>query len=521
MPKKFNTTGVCIPKKHFMADVSEKVKQVVAMIEQGDYFAINRPRQYGKTTMLYLLFKYFQTREDYLVFKISFEGIGKKSYDNEALFGKHFLQRIAKSVKLQNKELAVFIEQQISPSFTMGDLSNIIFDIVQEVDKKIILFIDEIDTSLNNQTFLDFLGVLREKYLAQQEEIDVSFHSVILAGVHDVKTLKRKIRSDSQSKYNSPWNIAADFNVEMSLSVAQIESMLIEYSEERKVQMNTKETAKKLLYYTSGHPFLVTKLCQLFDENILPQKIEKNWLPEDLQKAIKFLIDKKNINFKSLTKNLENHPDLYQLVEKMLIHGERFTYNRYSPVIELGSIFGIFKNGNGLNIHNKIYEQVIYDYMSSKLEIANSMKGYNFREQFINSDNSLNVEKILLKFQQFMKEQHSDKDQTFLERHGRLVFLAFLKPIINGQGYDFKEPQISQEKRLDIVLTFFQYQYILELKIWKGKKLHEKGLLQLHDYLEAKDENKGYLLIFDFRKNKPNKSSTFKVKGKRIYTVWV
>jgi len=49
------------------------------------------------------------------------------------------------------------------------------------------------------------------------------------------------------------------------------------------------------------------------------------------------------------------------------------------------------------------------------------------------------VEKILQRFKQFMKEQYSSKDQEFIEHHGRLLFLAFIKPIINGRGFDFKE----------------------------------------------------------------------------------
>ena len=32
------------------------------------------------------------------------------------------------------------------------------------------------------------------------------------------------------------------------------------------------------------------------------------------------------------------------------------------------------------------------------------------------------------------------------KRNGRLLFLAFIKPIINGIGFDFKEVQISENK---------------------------------------------------------------------------
>ena len=58
-----------------------------------------------------------------------------------------------------------------------------------------------------------FLGMLRRKYLTRRAE--PTFQSVILAGVHDVKNLKLKMRPDAEHQYNSPWNIAADFTVDM------------------------------------------------------------------------------------------------------------------------------------------------------------------------------------------------------------------------------------------------------------------------------------------------------------------
>lgn len=47
-----------------------------------------------------------------------------------------------------------------------------------------------------------------------------------------------------------------------------------------------------------------------------------------------------------------------------------------------------------------------------------------------------------------MKEQYSDRDSKFIEKQGRLLFLAFIKPIINGVGFDFKEAEISQKNCL-------------------------------------------------------------------------
>lgn len=58
--------------------------------------------------------------------------------------------------------------------------------------------------------------MLRNKYLGREVGKDFTFKSVILAGVYDVKSLKLKIRNKEEAKYNSPWNIAVDFNVDMS-----------------------------------------------------------------------------------------------------------------------------------------------------------------------------------------------------------------------------------------------------------------------------------------------------------------
>ncbi|WP_242848167.1 hypothetical protein [Ruminococcus sp. HUN007] len=46
--KRFNITGACFPDEHYMVDISERLEKIRSMIIQGDYFIINRGRQYGK-----------------------------------------------------------------------------------------------------------------------------------------------------------------------------------------------------------------------------------------------------------------------------------------------------------------------------------------------------------------------------------------------------------------------------------------------------------------------------------------
>ena len=45
----------------------------------------------------------------------------------------------------------------------------------------------------------------------------------------------------------------------------------------------------------------------------------------------------------------------------------------------MGELYGMFKNENGIiKISNRIYQQLIYGYMISKLETSTEMIEYNF-----------------------------------------------------------------------------------------------------------------------------------------------
>ncbi|MCP5052210.1 MAG: hypothetical protein GY940_33895 [bacterium] len=67
-------------------------------------------------------------------------------------------------------------------------------------------------------------------------------------------------------------------------------------------------------------------------------------------------------------------------------------------------------------------------------------------------------------------------------------------------GYDFKEVQTSEEKRINIIVTYGNEKFIIELKKWYGEKAHQKGLKQLAGYLDRQNRDSGYLLIYDSRK---------------------
>jgi len=520
MAKRFNITGTCIPAKHYMADVNKKLQAILRMVEDGAYFTINRPRQYGKTTMLMGITQALNQKPGYLAIRISFEGIGDDVFEDEKRFCPTFLRQLSIRAQTITEEWSKWLLEQADEIQSLEELSNTISYWVKKTDLKVVILIDEVDKSSNNQLFLSFLGVLRQKYLNSQENLDTTFHSVILAGVHDVKSLKLRLRPNEEMKYNSPWNIATDFKVDLSLFPSEIKPMLEDYAAEKNVQMDTQAIAEHLFYYTSGYPFLVSKLCKMLDEELLPRAAE--WKNEDIDLAVSQLVRETNTNFESLIKNLEHHEGLYHLVFSIAIEGNRIPFNIHLPDIALGVMYGVFAQSDQLRIHNRIYQEIIYNYMSLKMQTGlQGLDNYTFTNNYVLPGNQLDMSKLALRFQAFMKEQYSVKDRDFLERQGRLIFLAFLKPILNGSGFDFKEPQISEERRLDVAITFFNHKYIIELKIWRGEAAHEAGLQQLAAYLDLQGLQEGSLIIFDHKGVKNWNQEVYELAGKKIFAVWV
>ncbi len=524
MTKDFNVTGTCFPQLHYMADISAKFDTALNLVEKGKYFAINRPRQYGKTTMLETLNRVLVKSDEWLVFNISFEGIDSQTGAEMKPFCQAFVELLSLCMlNIGNSELEIFLKEKSHQVETLGDVSRLITDLANKTKRKLVLLIDEVDKSSNNQLFLDFLAMLRNKYLRRFNLADATFHSVILAGLHDVKSLKSKIRPDAEANYNSPWNIAADFNVVMELQPNEIVPMLKDYAEEQNVSMDFQAIADALFYYTSGYPFLVSAMCKIVDEDIMSKKSERIWTVFDIETAADMLIkaERSSTNFDTLIKNLENNADLYQVVYRLVIENEPFNYNIHDPIIHFGLQHGIFRNGTGLNIHNRIYREIIANYMTSKTITSGQSLYIGTSEPYLLANNALDMRKVLLKFQELMKIEYSKKDSVFIERNGRLIFLAFLKPIINGKGYAFKEPEISEERRMDIAVSFFQHKYIIELKMWRGNVAHKKGLVQLGDYLDRQNQSEGFLVIFEQNVEKTWKKGWIRANGKKVFAVWV
>ncbi len=523
--KKFNIAANCVPEMHYMVDISNKINSIEKLIISGEYFTINRARQYGKTTTIGMIERKLKDR--YAFISTTFEG-QNSLFESEKNFCRNIFSVFALSFRISNKGLYDRLKEMGRGIESYNDLSEAITKLVESFDKDVVLMIDEVDKAANNAVFLDFLGILRAKYIQRNNGKDTTFRSVILAGVHDIKNLKlhikqrrvltpEEIQSFDNSMYNSPWNVAVDFKVDMSFNPEEIKTMLSDYEIETGVTMYKEFIANELYSYTNGYPFLVSKLCKIIEE-----ELDRDWTTNGIQTAVNILLKEKNTLFDSLIKNLESSKQLYDTVYSIVIEGKKLDFN--IDAYDLGIMYGVLtENKQGkLSVHNRIFELRIYNYMIAKREIKKGqLLTYEYRTNFTNSNGDLNIEILLEKFQELMKAEYRDKDKEFIEREGRLIFLAFVKPVINGYGFYFVEAQTRQDNRMDVVITFNRKKYIIELKIWNGKEYESKGLSQLAGYLESQNELKGYIVLFNFNKNKEYTQKWIVVDKKEILEVIV
>ncbi|MDE7311555.1 MAG: ATP-binding protein [Eubacterium sp.] len=515
MAKTFNVAAVCMPQKHYMVGLAKRLEEMKGYVDDGKYFMVNRARQYGKTTLLLALEQYLQ--EDYDVVFVDFQTFGNDEFASEHVFALSFAETFVQLLEetdfvpgLNFQEVAGRIRQFSDTGYTGYRLKRLFSDLSSICacsDKPIVLIIDEVDSASDNQVFLDFLAQIRAYYIKRVKR--PFFQSVILSGVYDVKNLKQKLRPDEEKKYNSPWNIAADFDMELSFSKDEIAGMLLEYEADYHTGMDLYGMAGRIFAYTAGYPFLVSRLCKLMDEQVSRKEgflsRQAAWTERGFQEAVRMILAERNTLFDSLAGKLEGSPQLNAMLYSLLFTGKSIAFHPDEPVLNLAAMLGFIREEKGVAVlANRIFEMRLYNlYLSSAQMQALDIYRISLEDknQFLTGGH-LNMRLILEKFAVHFNDLYGDRDLSFVEEEGRKYFLLYLRPIINGTGNYYIESRTRGLRRTDVVVDYRGEQYVIEMKIWHGNEYHQRGEKQLIGYLEDYHIQKGYMVSFNFNKKK-------------------
>ena len=517
MARQFNTAVTCDPKRHYMVDTTNKMKVFERLINNGNYFTINRARQFGKSTSLKWI--YTHLNGEYLVVSLSFEDTEDSDWESPSSFYHFFCRYMVKAFQsdalTKDETNAKFWEDaQNFEKPGIKDLSDKITDFCKSVPKQVVILIDEVDKSLNNQLFLNFLSMLRKKYIDRDKQGDNStFWSVVLAGVYDIKSMKVKIRPEEEHKYNSPWNVAADYKLDMTFNPQEISTMLADYESENHIGFDINEISQEIYKYTSGYPVLVSGVCKEIEENL-----DRDWTKNGVQEAAKNIIAKKSNLSESMINNLAKYPKLKAFIRAVLMENFSIPLDVNNPTMDFANMFSIIKaNKDGrVEIHNLIFQQILINHFISESNLNMLVHDSGMRP-YLTKQGDLNMPLIINRFKDLMSKK-TDKAE-FLEREGRFMFICFLKPIINGTGFYYSEPENDDGSRMDLVITYNRKEYVIELKIWHGTEYELSGRDQLSEYLETRNLADGYLVTFSFLKEKTAQAKPEWIdhNGKKIY----
>ena len=511
--KIFRTTGACVPSKNYMVDLSSRLKAVRAMVDAGDYFTINRARQYGKTTLLNALESYLE--DEYDVLSLDFQSISAGAFEAEG----EFVQALCRAIMDAHDILGASIPEQYLGELAalndkdparvkLDDLFRVFARWCRASEKPVVLIVDEVDSATNDQVFLDFLAQLRDRYLRRETRNAPTFQSVILAGVTDIRNLRRKLRPEEAHRFNSPWNIAADFNVELSFNAADVSGMLREYEADHHTGMDVDAIAQTIVDYTSGYPFLVSRICQLLDADP-----SLRWDQDGVTEIARRLLMEKNTLFDSLMGKVHGNARLREVLWRILFAGESVSYNPDDISISDAEMYGLVRNDHGtVKIANRIFETRLYNFFlsQSELDSPSYKAGTEEKNRFVRAGH-LDMERVLRRFVEIYDDLYGNRQETFMEAEGRQRFLLYVRPIINGTGNYYIESQTRDNRRMDLVIDYKGERFVIELKLWRGNAYNERGEQQLSAYLEDFHLNKGYMLSYIFNGNKvPSVKHTLK-----------
>ena len=168
------------------------------------------------------------------------------------------------------------------------------------------------------------------------------------------------------------------------------------------------------------------------------------------------------------------------------------------------------ERGKAIRISNRIYREII----PRELTWSRQQTLTQDPLWYMNPDNSINMEKLLIDFQQFFRENADSWIGGFdyAEAGPQLLLQAFLQRVVNGGGYIDREYGLGR-RRTDLLIRKPLtdgyggpvQRIVLELKIRRGSldKVIEEGLVQTADYMDlCGSVDEGHLIVFDRTKEK-------------------
>jgi AAA-like domain/WD domain, G-beta repeat len=337
-------TGGTLPPDAAVYQERPADSELLSLCLDGQFAYVLTSRQMGKSSLMARTARKLQ-EQGIVTAIIDLTSIGTRETSAE----QWYLGVLAQIESFCSPETGVFAWWQDNAALSPAQrFSNYITGVLlKEISQKIVIFVDEIDSTLGLGFTDDFFAAIRAFHNRRSIHPDLYCISLVLLGV---ATPDELIRDRARTPFNIGQAVElGDFVLEQVLSL--IKPLKLGASEQATVQ--------QILKWTGGQPYLTQKLCALLADNVnqadnLENLIMANWLSD------KF---KNDPHFQFITSYLAATPQHYKkevfetyevcyLGKKAPCRDASFAHNRLR-------LSGLLKRQDGdLIIRNEIYRKL-------------------------------------------------------------------------------------------------------------------------------------------------------------------
>ena len=505
MERFFNTAGPQIIKDNYTINPLSRfdLDEILMLIRQKRYFVLHAPRQTGKTSCMLALRDYLNECDDYICVYVNVEN-AQAARGNVRSAIHTICDLIAESMKnIHQIGLSLKIRDELRTADENSMLGLFLQRISEAYPVPIVLIIDEID-ALVGDSLVSVLRQIRSGYPNRPQAFP---QSVILCGVRDVRDYRIVLSNQDIVTGGSAFNIKTESLRLGNFSREEIHELFMQHTRETGQEFDA-GCFPMIWEATEGQPWLVNAIGREVTYKMRENRDRSvKIIPEMIERAIENIIYRRDTHIDILIDKLREDR-VRRVIQPMLTDSDDVDDGNIPPDdIQYVEDMGLIKRerGKARRIANKIYREII------PRELTWSTQDRLTQDPlwYMNPDNSINMEKLLLDFQQFFRQNADSWIGTFdyAEAGPQLLLQAFLQRVVNGGGYIDREYGLGR-RRTDLLIRKPLtdgyggpiQRIVLELKIKRGDldKVIEEGLIQTSDYMDlCGSVDEGHLIIFD------------------------
>lgn len=517
--KFFNTAGPMREDKHYLLPPLERwdTEDILELIYQEKYFLLHAPRQSGKTSTLFALQKYInENYDDTIAIYVNVESAQVARHDVNAGV-KTIIAQLGNELEdfLDDYDIADKLMDIFHKKGGGSGLLTCLKYLCKTVNKKVVLFIDEID-SLIGDTLVSVLRQLRSGY---PNRLDNRFPvSIILCGLVDIKDYNIHKSDGEIITGGSCFNIKSESLTLDNFSKENIKTLYLEHTKETG-QIFEDEIWDLAWNYTGGQPWLVNALAYQVCFKMKENRNRSIAITADMFiEAKEQLILSRQTHLDQLADKLKEKR-VRDVIQPMLTgfdleedeNNDKDEYDDFTVIAknELYCVdLGLIKKIKGKYvISNDIYKEVLPRELTYSLQAQ--MASVFETPDWVNNDETINIETLLTMFTQFWRENSeiwTRKIRGYAEAAPHLVFQAFLQRVGNGHGLIDREYGLGM-KRADLYLKWksptCEQRIIFELKIRRKndslETIKTDALKQTAEYADKCGASESHIIIFDRR----------------------